>query len=139
MTILNFRCKLRTIFFFIMLLSILTFHTYVVVTSVLKKYNSDPLSVIYRWKGLVLEVVLKQCSGFWGHSLEGSKGGCLGFLKNFFRISCPKCLKFRIWTLLKVPEINLKFFLRLGTLRKVSRISSVVRMSRIVSRTWHQN
>ena len=115
-----------------MLLSILTFHiytyiyiyTYVVVTSVLKIYNSDPLSVIYRRKGLIPEMVLKQCPGFGGHSLEGSKRGCLGFLKKFCSISCPKWLKFRIWTRFKVPEINLRFFLRLGSLPGVSRAFS---------------
>jgi len=51
--------------FFTMLL----FHTFS------KKYKPDPLSVTHRWKGLSTEMVLKQCSDFWGHSLEGSKGG----------------------------------------------------------------
>ena len=105
----------------IMLLSILTFHTYVVVNSVLKTYKSDPLSVIYGRKGLIPEMVLKQCPGFGGHSLEGSKRGCLGFLKKFCSISFPKWLKFRIGTRFKVPEINFRFFLRLGSLPGVSR------------------
>ena len=104
-----------------MLLSILTFHTYVVVTSVLKIYSSDPLSVIYRRKGLIPEMVLKQCPGFGGHSLEGSKGGYSGFPKRIYSISCPKWFKFKMWTRFKVPEINLRFFLWLESLPGVSR------------------
>ena len=88
-------------------------------------------------------MVLKQCSGFGGHSLEGSKGGYSGFLKKFYSISCLRCLKFRIWTQFKVPEINLRFFLRLGALLGASRFFQDSRdyfqnLTSELAETWYE-
>ena len=118
-------------------------------------------------------------------------GSLPGRVKRLFMIfgeiliskSCPKYMKFRIWTRFKVPEINLRSFLRLGSLLGVSRAFSgfqglfpepdtricwnsvriqnvrflrwiwgasknwalvwefqgFLRISGIISRTWHQN
>ena len=56
---------------------------YVYVHSPLKKYSFDPLSVIYPRKSLITSMVLKVVSQSWGHSLEGSIRGSLGFLGKF--------------------------------------------------------
>ena len=83
-----------TMVFYIVTLVSVYIYICLVVHSILKKYPSDPLSVIYPLKGLITSMVLKVVSHSWGHSLEGSIRGDLGFLDKFSRFLGPKRLKF---------------------------------------------